>query len=149
MIVGPEQTREIQQFRELLSKARLHQTVIFKDDSISVLVKADGAREVQVRFQGYRQTVWLTPYYFNAAVLSPLGGLVVALCTLPLYCPTDEELEAYIEYLNLWDSTSISLYDKTQLMQELAGTPYPDELHLRDAIKQHLSLLYTNLGTFD
>lgn len=140
MIAGPEQTKEMQQLRELLSKARLHQTVTDGTDRVSVLVKVGDTREVQIQFQGYRQTVWLHSYYFVKDKLNPLGTLLVALCTLPMYCPTGAELQAYLNYLNIWFVSPIKDEVKPKLIQELAGNLYPDEQHLRQAIKRYLSL---------
>lgn len=145
MIAGPEQSKEMQQLREFLSKARLHQTVTEGTDSISVLVKVDDTRAVSnavlIQFKGYRQTVWLHPYYFKGDALNPLGSLLVALCTLPMYCPTIAELQAYLDYLNIWLNFPIKDEVKPELIQRLAGTLYPDELHLRQSITQYLTTL--------
>lgn len=138
MMAGPEQLKEIQQLRELLNKARLHQTITEGTDSISVLVKVDDTREVQIQFKGYRQTIWLHSYYFKGDELNFLGTLLVALCTLPLYCPTGVELQAYLNYLNIWLKPAIKDEVKPKLIQELAGNFYSDEQHLRQAIKQCL-----------
>ena len=140
MLAGPEQTKEMQQLRELLSKARLHQTVTDGTDRISVLVKVGDTREVQIQFQGYRQTVWLHSYYFAKDKLNPLGTLLTALCTLPMYCPTGAELQAYLDYFNIWLVSPIKDEVKLELMQELAGNLYPDEQHLRQVIKRYLGL---------